>query len=54
MAKGDPSFTLMLGGPAPERFPATKLSTEVEKLRESTNQESWNISDIVHAIIFAI
>ena len=40
MAKGDPGFTPILGGPAPEHFPATKLSTEVEKLRESANQES--------------
>jgi len=40
VAKGDPGFTPILGGPTPEHFPATKLSTEVEKLRESANQES--------------
>jgi hypothetical protein len=48
ITKGDPSFTPMLGRPAPELFRATKLSTEVEKLRESANQESWNTSDILY------
>jgi glutathione S-transferase len=37
MAKEDPGFTSMLGGPALELFSATKLSTKLVELGESAN-----------------
>jgi glutathione S-transferase len=48
MAKGDPGFTPILGGPAPELFPATKLSIEVE--RNLRNMQIWKAE--IHLILY--